>query len=57
MATTKLTAGQIIDYKGKEILVNSDNTFTAYYSKYSANLVKECKTMDAAKKQIDKWVA
>jgi len=57
MGTQKLTAGQIIEYKGKEILVNSDNTFTAYYSKYSANLTKECKTLNAAKKQVEKWVA
>lgn len=57
METSTLKAGQIVEYKGKDILVNSDKTFTAYYSKYSANLVKECKTIEAAKKQIDKWVA
>ena len=57
MTPTKFTSGQIIQYKGKEILVNSDNTFTAYYSKHSANLVKNCKTLSKAKTQIDKWVA
>jgi len=51
------TAGSIIEYEGKDILVNSDNTFTAYYSKYSANLVKDFKKLESAKKQIDKWLA
>jgi len=57
MTLTKLTAGDLLDYNGKDILVNSDGTFTAYYSKYSANLVKNCKTLASAKKQIDKWIA
>lgn len=49
-------AGEIIEYKGKEILINSDKTFTAYYSKHSAHLTKNCKTLEKAKAQIDKWI-
>ena len=45
-----------IIYKGRTIIENVDGTFTAYYSNYSAHLTKEFKTIQGAKKQIDKWV-
>lgn len=44
-----------IIYKNRTIIENTDGTFSAYYSNYSSNLVKHFKTLQAAKKQIDKW--
>ena len=46
----------LIEYKNGQIAENTDNTFTAYYSNYSANLTKTFNTLDKAKKQIDKWL-
>lgn len=45
-----------LTYKNRTILENTDGTFTAYYSNYSANLTKTFKTLDKAKKQINKWL-
>jgi hypothetical protein len=45
-----------ITYNNREIVKNSDGTFTAYYSNYSSHLTKTFKTLDKAKKQIDKWI-
>ncbi len=45
-----------ITYKNRTIIENTDGTFTAYYSNYSANLTKEFKTLKSAKNQIDKWL-
>lgn len=47
---------QEIIYRNRTIIEGTDGMFTAYYSNYSANLTKEFKTLDAAKKQIDKWL-
>jgi hypothetical protein len=47
---------QEIIYRDRTITENTDGTFTAYYSNYSANLTKEFKTLNGAKKQIDKWL-
>ena len=44
-----------IIYKNRTIIENTDGTFTAYYSNYSAYLTKDFKTLARAKKQIDKW--
>jgi hypothetical protein len=43
-------------YKNRTIIENTNGKFTAYYSNYSANLTKEFKSLNAAKKQIDKWL-
>ena len=45
-----------IIYRSRTIIENTDGTFTAYYSNYSSNLTKEFKTLEKAKKQIDKWL-
>lgn len=45
-----------ITYNNRTILENTDGTFTAYYSNYSANLTKTFKTLEAAKNQIDNWL-
>ena len=45
-----------IIYKNRTIIENTNGTFTAYYSNYSSNLTKEFKTLNQAKKQIDKWL-
>lgn len=52
----KQTMKNELIYKNRTILENTDGTFTAYYSNYSANLTKTFKTLDKAKKQIDKWL-
>jgi hypothetical protein len=44
-----------IIYKGKTIIEGTNGFFTAYYSNYSSNLTKDFKTLEKAKKQIDKW--
>lgn len=48
---------EVIEYRNREIIYNTDGTFTAFYSKYSAHLTKTFKTIDKAKSQIDKWLA
>ena len=45
-----------IIYRNRTIIENTDGTFTAYYSNYSSNLTKDFKTLEKAKKQIDKWL-
>jgi hypothetical protein len=45
-----------IIYKNRTIIENTDGTFTAYYSNYSAHLTKTFKSLDKAKTQIDKWL-
>lgn len=45
-----------ITYNNRTILENTDGTFTAYYSNYSANLTKTFKSLESAKNQIDKWL-
>jgi len=47
---------QEIIYKNRTIIEGTNGIFTAYYSNYSAHLTKDFKTLDAAKKQIDKWI-
>lgn len=47
---------QEIIYRNRTIIENTDNTFTAYYSNYSANLTKTFKKLCAAKNQIDLWL-
>ena len=44
-----------IIYKNRTIIEGTNGLFTAYYSNYSSNLTKDFKTLDGAKKQIDKW--
>ena len=44
-----------IIYKSRTIIEGTNGLFTAYYSNYSSNLTKNFKTLEAAKKQIDKW--
>lgn len=44
-----------ITYKNRTIIEGTNGLFTAYYSNYSSNLTKDFKTLDGAKKQIDKW--
>lgn len=45
-----------IIYRNRTIIENTDGTFTAYYSNHSSNLTKDFKTLEKAKKQIDKWL-
>jgi hypothetical protein len=45
-----------IIYKNRTIIEGTNGLFTAYYSNYSSNLTKDFKTLEAAKKQIDKWL-
>lgn len=47
---------QEIIYKNRTIIESTDGIFTAYYSNYSSNLTKDFRTLEAAKKQIDKWL-
>lgn len=44
---------QEIIYNGKTIIENTDGTFTAYPSNYSAYSAKDFKTLKAAKKYLD----
>jgi len=44
-----------IIYKNRTIIENTNGTFTAFFSNYSSHLTKEFKTLNGAKKQIDKW--
>lgn len=48
---------QEIIYKNRTIIEGTNGLFTAYYSNYSSNLAKDFKTLDAAKKQIEKWLS
>lgn len=48
---------QEIIYKNRTIIENTNGTFTAYFSNYSAHLVKSFKTLQSAKNQIDKWTS
>lgn len=43
-------------YRNRTIIEGTNGYFTAYYSNYSANLTKDFKSLDKAKKQIDKWL-
>jgi hypothetical protein len=52
---TKEMKNEII-YNNRTIIEGTNGLFTAYYSNYSANLTKDFKTLEAAKKQIDKWL-
>jgi hypothetical protein len=45
-----------IIYKNRTIIEGTNGLFTAYQSNYSSNLTKDFKTLEAAKKQIDKWL-
>jgi hypothetical protein len=45
----------LITYKNRTIIENTDGTFTAFFSNYSARLTKTFKSLNNAKKQIDKW--
>jgi hypothetical protein len=45
-----------IIYRNRTIIEGTNGYFTAYYSNYSANLTKDFKTLEKAKKQIDKWL-
>ena len=45
-----------IIYKNRTIIEATKGIFTAYYSNYSSHLTKDFKTLEAAKKQIDKWL-
>lgn len=45
-----------IIYRNRQIIEGADGLFTAFYSNYSSNLTKDFKTIEAAKKQIDKWL-
>jgi hypothetical protein len=45
-----------IIYKNRTIIEGTNGLFTAYFSNYSSNLTKDFKTLEAAKKQIDKWL-
>lgn len=44
-----------ITYNNRQIIEENNGTFTAFYSNYSSNLTKNFKTIEAAKRQIDKW--
>ena len=43
-------------YRNRQIIETTNNTFDAFYSNNSSHLVKNFKTLNAAKKQIDKWL-
>jgi len=43
-------------YRNRTIIEGTNGLFTAYYSNYSSHLTKDFKTLDKAKKQIDKWL-
>ena len=45
-----------ITYRNRTIIEGTNGLFTAYYSNYSSNLTKDFKTLEKAKKQIDKWL-
>lgn len=45
-----------ITYKGKQIIECTSGYFTAYPSNYSSNTAKSFKTLNGAKKHIDKYV-
>lgn len=45
-----------IIYKNRTIIENTNGTFTAFFSNYSSHLTKDFKTLNGAKKQIDKWL-
>jgi hypothetical protein len=45
-----------ITYRNRTIIEGTNGYFTAYYSNYSDNLTKYFKTLEKAKKQIDKWL-
>lgn len=45
-----------ITYKGKQIIECTNGYFTAYPSNYSSNTAKSFKTLNGAKKHIDKYV-
>ena len=47
---------QEIMYRNRTIIEGTNGLFTAYYSNYSSNLTKDFKSLEAAKKQIDKWL-
>lgn len=47
---------QEIIYRNRTILETTNGTFQAFYSNHSANLTKHFKTLEKAKKQIDKWL-
>lgn len=43
-------------YRNRQIIETTNGTFQAFYSNHSSNLTKHCKTLESAKKQIDKWL-
>ena len=43
-------------YRNRTIIEGTNGYFTAYYSNSSSFLTKDFKTLDKAKKQIDKWL-
>lgn len=43
-------------YRNRQIIETTHGTFQAFYSNHSSNLTKEFKTLEKAKKQIDKWL-
>jgi hypothetical protein len=45
-----------ITYRNRTIIEGTNGLFTAFYSNYSSNLTKDFKTLEGAKKQIDKWL-
>ena len=45
-----------IIYRNRTIIEGTNGYFTAYYSNHSSHLTKDFKTLEAAKKQIDKWL-
>jgi hypothetical protein len=45
-----------INYRNRTIIEGTNGLFTAFYSNYSSNLTKDFKTLEGAKKQIDKWL-
>lgn len=45
-----------ITYRNRQIIHTTNGTFDSFYSNHSSHLVKRFKTLDRAKKQIDKWL-
>ena len=45
-----------IIYRNRTIIEGTNGFFTAYFSNYSSRLTKDFKTLEKAKRQIDKWL-
>ena len=45
-----------IIYRNRTIIEGTNGFFTAYFSNYSSYLTKDFKSLEKAKRQIDKWL-